>query len=122
VPAALFDHTVRGALFPESPHHKGAEIGLRLRAAALGDPLDKRHILQTFSGRRARDATRPENQLPPPHIINLPRLFHCTMCHDMLSPTVQIRRKSVRREEEEFLRTPAGWEALTDEEDQVAAK
>ncbi len=36
--------------------------------AALRNPQDKMHIQQTYSGRSARVATRPENQAALPHI------------------------------------------------------
>jgi hypothetical protein len=35
--------------------------------AALGKPQDKRHVRQTYLGRSARVATRPESQVAPPH-------------------------------------------------------
>ena len=73
-----FDHTVRGAL---SPPHTSRALGStpqghardRDSRAALGNPQDTRHIRQTYSGRSARVATRPESQAAPPHIFNLPR-------------------------------------------------
>jgi hypothetical protein len=64
---ALLDHTVRGAL---SPPHTARALGSATQGhsrdrdsrAALGNPQKKRHIRQTYSGRSARDATRPESQ------------------------------------------------------------
>ncbi len=79
---ALFDHTVRGALSP--PHTSRCwdrkfrdkpetEIrGLRYYAATrLTARQDKRHVRQTYLGRSARVATRPESQVAPPHIFNI---------------------------------------------------
>jgi hypothetical protein len=40
--------------------------------AALGNPQDKKQLWHTYSGRCARVATRPESQVTPPHIFNLP--------------------------------------------------
>ncbi len=41
--------------------------------AAQDNPQDMRHIRQTYSGRSARVATRPESKAAPPLIFNLPR-------------------------------------------------
>jgi hypothetical protein len=38
--------------------------------AAQDNPQDKRHIRQTYSGRSARVASRPESQAAPPHNSN----------------------------------------------------
>ncbi len=76
--AALFDHTVRGAL---SPPHNSRALGSvtqghardRDLRAALGNPQDKRPIRQANSGRSVRVATSPEIQAAPYRIFNLPR-------------------------------------------------
>jgi hypothetical protein len=70
VRAALFDHTVRGALSP--PHTQGAGIRNTGTArdrdlrAVLGNPQDKRQLRQTYSGRSARVARGPKAKLPRP--------------------------------------------------------
>jgi hypothetical protein len=79
VRAAIIDHTVPGALFP--PHTSRA-LGSATQGhardrdsrAALRSPQDKRPIRQTYSGRSARIATRPESQAAPPHIQSPKRL------------------------------------------------
>jgi hypothetical protein len=81
VRASLFDYTVRGALSPPHTsralgsatqgHARDRDLSLILRAAQ-GNPQDKRPFRQTYSGRSARVATRPESQAAPPHIFNLP--------------------------------------------------
>ena len=61
-----------GCPFP-SPHLKALGSATQGQArdrdsrAALGNPQDKRHLRQTYSGRSARVATRPESQAAPPH-------------------------------------------------------
>ncbi len=76
VRAALFDNTVWGALIP--PHTSralGSEIRAHARVgdsrAALGNPQDKKHARQIYSGRSFRDATRPDSQAASPHLFNL---------------------------------------------------
>jgi hypothetical protein len=67
-----------GCAFP-SPHLKALGSATQGQArdrdsrAALGNPQDKGQLRQTFSGRSARVATRPESQAAPPHKFNLPR-------------------------------------------------
>jgi hypothetical protein len=78
--AAIFDHTVRGTLSRPGPHLKGA--GLRNSGPCPSARFECRHatprtwrsLRQTYSGRSARVATRPEGQASPPHVFNLPRL------------------------------------------------
>ena len=75
---SLFNHTVWGALsLPHtsrrSDRHLRDVLGNRSSRAALGNPQDKRHIRQTYSGRSARVASRLESQAAPIPIFNLPR-------------------------------------------------
>ena len=61
-----------GCPFP-SPHLKALGSATQGQArdrdsrAALGNPQDMRQLRQTYSGRSARVATRPESQAAPPH-------------------------------------------------------
>ncbi len=61
-----------GCPFP-SPHLKALGSATQGHArdpnsrATLGNPQDKRHIWQIYSGRSAKVATRPESQAAQPH-------------------------------------------------------
>ncbi len=75
--AAIFDHTVRGVLSP--PHTSRVprfatqdHAQARDSNAALGYTRTWRPLWQSYSGRSARVAARPEVQAPPPHVFNLP--------------------------------------------------
>ena len=74
----LFRPHCSGCPFP-SPHLKALGSATQGQArdrdsrAALDNPQDRRHVRQTYSGRSARVATRPESQAAPPHIFNFPR-------------------------------------------------
>ncbi len=73
VRAALFDHTVWGALPLPTPQIRALETAAQGYArdrgsrAAIDNPKDMRQLRQTHSRRSARVVTRPESQAAPPH-------------------------------------------------------
>ena len=100
VRAALFDQTVRGA---RSPPHTSRRWDRQLRdkpeteiRGLLGNPQDTRQLRQTYSGRSARVATRPESQAAPPHKFNLPRRLsppsHGSADRRLLTPGADVLR------------------------------
>ncbi len=73
VRVAVFDHTVRGALFfPHNSRALGlateahARLGDRYLRAALGNSQDKRQLQQTLSGRKSGLQRGPKAKLPRP--------------------------------------------------------